>query len=312
LTTVAAVAGVGLRDTVQSLANLVVPALSNFSLGRWMVSSVGRQPNVIDKYFDRLSFYTARSRANAVVIGEIGDISTFQFFARDPIIWAEAIGGIMGSMLDNDDITLLEDFANIVEKIKDSKEYSKYGISKNAVIICLNWVKNLTTLYLSDQKLIRTYHMCKQLTPPNLDPIIDRAVLGDIRVLDNKFVAAGLKPYLNSTGEDAELRKEVSDVARVLVLLFHKIVTENNNSQYKSDSDNLKMRVVDYFLSVCHIRSLDYLRKKAQIALFPAFDKVFDRRGVANKHFTSNEYSELYEVSQLYEEAQLLGDLGQN
>ena len=262
MTTLSSATGIRGRDIVTNLSKIVVPGLVVKTQSKISVSLLGNAAQSISK-FGNLDFFTSRNKDNSIVFGEVGNVITGQFFARDPIIWAEAITKLVEYNEQHPDLLLVENLAKAWQSINENPSIkSKYGLNDKEFTKVGTWIYGL----LDGGK-------------------VSQQNIGKIHIQNEDLKNVNANVYFGTMGEDAEIRADVINTARVLVALF-KTAEEPQRGLWKGGQlleialgSLVKQKMVNYVNGKVKLAILEELRQlhdlpQEQFALGKKYDEL--------------------------------------
>ena len=193
-TTLARSTGPRLRAVVEQIFSGILPSWVALLKGRWQISSLGRLPKAMAKLVEKASFWTAGSKDASVAVGILENQITARFFAKDSVLWTEALFRLMrfhGSVIGPE---LRQAFKNLENEQadKDLKLGSK--------------TKEQVREWLADLK----------------GKGAENAVCAEIINGDGIARQVNLMDYLRNIGENVKIRNEVLEFSRVITVLLNR------------------------------------------------------------------------------------------
>lgn len=193
-TTLARATGPRLRAVVEHIFSGILPSWVALLKGRWQISSLGRLPKAMAKLVEKASFWTAGSKDASVAVGILENQVTARFFAKDSVLWTEALFRLMrfhGSVIS----------AELLAAFK--------GLESD---------QNLSDLKISDKTKKQVESWLLDLKGKG----VENAICAEITNGDGIPRKVNLMDYLRNIGENVKIRNEVLEFARVITILLNR------------------------------------------------------------------------------------------
>lgn len=192
-TTLARATGPRLRAVVEHIFSGILPSWVALLKGRWQISSLGSMPKAMARLVEKASFWTAGSKDASVAVGILENQITARFFAKDSVLWTEALFRLMrfhGSVIGPE---LLSAFENL----NGDQDEKGLEISDKTRGQVKSWLANLKNG-------------------------VENAICAEIINGNGEARQVNLMDYLRNIGENVKVRNEVLEFARVITILLNR------------------------------------------------------------------------------------------
>jgi len=193
-TTLARATGPRLRAVVEHIFSGILPSWVALLKGRWQISSLGRLPKGMAKLVEKASFWTAGSKDASVAVGILENQITARFFAKDSVLWTEALFRLMrfhGTVIGPE---LLKAFKGL----ENDPKFNDLKISDKTKKQVESWLLDLK------------------------GKGVENAICAEITNGDGIARQVNLMDYLRNIGENVKIRNEVLEFARVITVLLNR------------------------------------------------------------------------------------------
>jgi hypothetical protein len=195
--------GPRLRRISEKAFGIFFPKLVIMLKSRWQISSLGKNSEKIKNKVESTAFWTAGSENTSTAIGILENIVTGRFFAKDALIWSEAIVRIMRSKRE---ITY-----ELLKGLNDTeaKEWQSLQVDKKTVNEVRNWLTDVTR---DGVEKAKSLHLNGQVLPA--------------------------MEYLREIGDSVHTRDKILQFSKVLTVILNKAIKNSPSTNFQDTLKN--------------------------------------------------------------------------